>query len=104
MSEELQGPFLKFLESGVARGGFETDDALAALLPLMKQTLAAHKAGFVAPLDGIQELVLTEQGFLAFPPGKERSAQKNSGQVEAIQTPATHGVEVVGESRRTTDL
>ena len=44
MSETAQPAFLKFLEEGAARGGFETDDALAALLPLMKQTLAAHQA------------------------------------------------------------
>ena len=77
MSEELQEPFLKFLESGVARGGFETDDALAAVLPLMKQTLAAHKSGFVAPLDGLQEIILTEQGALAFPAGKETAPKKD---------------------------
>ena len=52
----------KFLEAGVAKGGFETDDVLAALLPLMKQVLAAHEAGLVAPLDGIQDLVVTEPG------------------------------------------
>ena len=54
----------KFLEAGVAKGGFETDDVLAALLPLMKQVLAAHEAGLVAPLNGIQDLVVTEQGQL----------------------------------------
>ena len=61
MSETAQPAFLKFLEDGVARGGFETDDALAALLPLMKQVLAAHKAALVAPLDRIQDLVVTDQ-------------------------------------------
>ena len=45
MSEQTQPAFLSFLEAGVGQGGFETDDALAALLPLMKQTLAAHQAG-----------------------------------------------------------
>src|SRR5436190_8310485 len=104
MSEEPQGPFLKFLDAGQARGGFETDDTLAAVLPLMKQTLAAHKTGFVAPLEGLQEIILTEQSALAFPAGKEMAAKKNSAKVEAIQVPASHGVEVVGESRRTTDL
>ena len=49
MSEANQPPFLKFLAAGVANGGFETDDTLAALLPLMKQVLAAHEAGLVAP-------------------------------------------------------
>ena len=48
MSDQNQVPFIKFLEAGVAKGGFETDDALSALLPLMKQVLAAHTAGMVA--------------------------------------------------------
>ena len=42
MSEQNQPAFLQFLEAGVAKGGFETDDVLAALLPLMKQVLSAH--------------------------------------------------------------
>lgn len=37
MSKAIESPFLKFLEAGEAKGGFETDDVLAALLPLMKQ-------------------------------------------------------------------
>jgi hypothetical protein len=49
VSESNQTPFLDFLEAGVGRGGFETDDVLAALLPLMKQVLAAHDAGLRVP-------------------------------------------------------
>ena len=51
MSDLIQPPFLKFLETDAAKGGLETDDVLAALLPLMKQVLAgishAHKAGII---------------------------------------------------------
>src|SRR6266540_7520852 len=62
--------FLRFLEGGIARGGFETDDVLAALLPLMKQVLAAHQAGLVAPLNGIQDLLIAAEGHLMFLPTK----------------------------------
>ena len=41
MSEAAETPFLKFLHSGIERGGFETDDVLASVLPLMRQTLRA---------------------------------------------------------------
>src|SRR5438128_342875 len=101
MNELKQPPFLKFLEAGVAKGGFETDDVLAALLPLMKQVLAAHEAGLVAPLDGIQDLVVTEAGLLMFGRAKVNSPEKNTGKVEALQSPVSSAVEVIAESRRT---
>ncbi|HWX20733.1 MAG TPA: AAA domain-containing protein [Candidatus Binatia bacterium] len=104
MSDVVQAPFLKLLEAGVAKGGFETDDALAALLPLMKQVRAAHEAGFVAPLEGIRDLTVTEQGHLRFSPAKASSPVKNTAKVEALQAPVSHAVEVVAESRRTADL
>ena len=63
MNELAEAPFLAFLEAGIAKGGFETDDVLAALLPLMKQVQAAHEAGLVAPLDGIKHLTIAEQVF-----------------------------------------
>ncbi len=104
MSEVSQAPFLKFLEAGVGKGGFETDDVLAALLPLLKQVLDAHEAGLVAPLRGIQDLILTEQGHLRFAPARVSSPEKNTAKVEALQSPVSHAVEVVAESRRTADI
>ncbi|HMP82887.1 MAG TPA: WGR domain-containing protein [Verrucomicrobiota bacterium] len=104
MSEPNQPPFLKFLEAGVAKGGFETDDVLAAVVPLMKQVLAAHEAGLVAPLDGVQDLVVTEEGQLRFAQAKVNSPEKNSSKVEAIQSPVSSAVEVVAESRRMADI
>lgn len=104
MSEAAQPPFLKFLEAGVAKGGFETDDVLAAVLPLMKQVLAAHEAGLVAPLDGVRDLTLTESGQLLFAPTKVNPPEKNPSQVEALQLSVSGAVEVVGESRRVADV
>ena len=104
MSDSNQSPFLGFLESGVARGGFETDDVLAALLPLMRQVLAAHEAQQVAPLAGIQDLVVTDEGCLRFVPAKVHPPQKNSGQIEKMQSAMSHAVEVVAESQRSADL
>lgn len=104
MSKAIESPFLKFLEAGEAKGGFETDDVLAALLPLMKQVLAAHKAGLVAPLNDIQDLTVTEQGHLMFAPAKVSSPEKNAAKVEALQSPVSQAVEVVAELRRTADI
>ena len=105
MSDEVElPPFLRFLEDGVSRGGFETDDILAVLLPLMRQTLAAHDAGLVAPLSGIRDLLLTAQGTLGFAPEKAGPAQINSAKIEELQAPMSQGVEIVAQRRRTADI
>ncbi len=104
MSEPNPPPFLKFLETGVSRGGFEADDALAALLPLMKQVIAVHEAGLVAPLDGLQDLILTEAGQLMFAPARVNPPEKNTGRLESLQSPVSSAMEVVAESRRVADV
>jgi predicted DNA-binding WGR domain protein len=104
MSELSQPVFLKFLEDGVTKGGFETDDVLAALLPLMKQVQAAHAGGLVAPLNGLADLSVAEAGQLRFAPDKVHPPEKNPGKVEALQAPASRAVEVVAESRRVADI
>ena len=104
MGKPLETPFLNFLEAGLAKGGFETDDVLAALLPLMKQVLATHQAGLVAPLQGLQHLLLAEQGRLMFAPAKGSAPEKNTAKVEALQSPVSSAVDVVAESQRTANI
>jgi predicted DNA-binding WGR domain protein len=104
VAEIVETPFEQFLEAGLAKGGFETDDVLAALLPLMQQVREVHEAGRVAPLNGLENIQVTEQGHLLFVPDKASLPQKNTSKVEALQSPVSHAVEVVGESRRTTNL
>ena len=98
--EPIQPPFLKFLEAGSARGGFETDDILAAFLPLMKQTHAAHGSGLVAPLNGTADLSQTADGHLMFAPAKAGPPEKNTAKVQELQSPASRAMEIVAESRR----
>jgi len=100
----MQAAFTRFLEEAAAKGGCETDDVLAALLPLMKQVLAAHEAGQVAPLDGIGDVTLSPEGCLAFDPAKTSPPERNTAKVEALQAAASRAVEVVAESRRTADI
>ena len=104
MTDSNGPPFLQFLEIGVAKGGFETDDILAALLPLMKQVVAAHEAGLVAPLDGLRDVRVTDAGHLMFAPAKVNSPKKVTAKVETLQVPVSEAVEVIGESRRTADI
>ncbi len=104
MSELNQPAFLRFLEAGVAKGGFEADDVLAALLPLMKQVLATHEAGLVAPLNGLQDLDVAEAGHLMFGPPKVSPPERNNSKIEALRPPVSRAVDVVAESRRTADM
>jgi len=104
MSDPQASGFLRFLESGLERGGFETDDVLAVILPLMRKVLSAHEAGLVAPLEGVEDLIVTDAGHLRFVPAKVKSPEKHTARVEALQQPASEGVVVVGESSRTADL
>jgi predicted DNA-binding WGR domain protein len=104
VSESIEKDFLSFLEAANARGGFETDDALTALLPLMKQVLAAHETGSVAPLRGLADLRRAEGGSLMFVPEKAGPPQKNLAKIEELQSPVSRGVEVVALSRRTADI
>ena len=104
MSVPAHAPFLEFLETALAKGVFETDDVLAAVLPLMKQVLATHEAGLIAPLDGIQDLTFTETGQLMFAPARVNPPEKNTSKVEALQASVSGAVEVVGESRRVADV
>jgi predicted DNA-binding WGR domain protein len=104
VNELEEAPFLRFLEAGVSKGGFETDDVLSALLPLMKQVRAAHSAGLVAPLNGIQDLKVTEDGHLSFEPSKASAPERNVAKVEALQSPVSRAMEVIGETRRVSDI
>ena len=48
--------FSHYLIDGIAQGGFQTDDVLAGVLPLMRQVIETHSQGRVAPLIGISKL------------------------------------------------
>lgn len=97
-------PFKQFLDAGVDKGGFETDDILAALVPLLKQVRAAHEAGWVAPLDGTRSLAATPTGQLAFDPSGVNPPVKNTSAVEQLQAKASTALDVVAESRRVADV
>ncbi|QJE97133.1 DUF4011 domain-containing protein [Luteolibacter luteus] len=93
-------PFLRFLEHGAGQGGFEVDDVLAAVLPLMREVAAIHEAGRVAPLRGLSSLVVHEERALGLssPDGIEPSS--NAAKVYQLLAPVGHGIQVIGGTRR----
>ena len=75
----------KFLTGGIARGGFETDDVLCGAFTAHETgARAAHDSGLVAPLEGITDLVLADQGFLKFRPGKGSPTDKEHAPARGI--------------------
>ena len=102
MSDE-PARFLIFLRRGAEEGGFGTDDVLAAILPLFEQVAQAHQGGLVAPLDGVDDLIVDE-ARLGFDPAQSRAPRKNPVRIEALQKPAATALDIVGRSRRTADI
>lgn len=100
---ETSRTFLEFLQDGRERGGFETDDVLAAVLPLMEQVHRTHEEGFVAPLEGVGSIV-SDQTRLSFDDTQRRKARKSPLRLAVIQKPVSAAVDVVGETRQTADL
>jgi len=95
----IENPFLHFLEQGQERGGFETDDVLAAILPLMREVAAIHDAGNVAPLAGLSAISIHEDLALGLRHPAGIPGSSNAIRVYELQVPASHGVEVIGHTR-----
>ncbi|WP_395743998.1 WGR domain-containing protein [Prosthecobacter sp.] len=96
--------FAAFLAQGFDRGGFETEDVLAAVLPLMREAVAIHATGQVAPLRGIAAVVVHDGRALGFASPAGLPRQHNDSRLREVQGPQPRGLEVMGESRRETDL
>ena len=96
--------FQSFLVSGVERGGFETDDLLYAMLPLMEQVLEMHEQGLVAPLAGLAALQVTHRQ-LWFENAAGKEPGKATGEIQRIQRAlASRAMTVVGQNDLTVDL
>jgi superfamily I DNA and/or RNA helicase len=87
--------FTEFLEQRLEGGGFTTEDALSALLPLVRQVVAAHRAGMVAPLQGINALHV-ENNRLWFEESLLAKPTLQSGKLREIERPASRAVDVIG--------
>lgn len=94
-----ENPFLIFLERGHDRGGFETDDVLAAVLPLMREVAAIHDAGRVSPLRGVSAIIVHEGRALGLKSQEGTPPSSNATRIRELQLPASQGVEVIGEMR-----
>lgn len=96
--------FSTFLNQGIQQGGFETEDVLAAVLPLMFEVLAFHENGRVAPLRGISSIQVREGRVLGLALSSGVETERNDNRLREFLTSPSHGLEVIGESKRETDI
>lgn len=95
--------FTEFFSDRQATGGFSTEDTLAAFLPLARQVLETHLSGNVAPLAGLEALQVDE-GRIWFADGQATPLRNNLAAVRPLEQPASRSVEILAESRHTTDV
>jgi predicted DNA-binding WGR domain protein len=94
-------PLLALLDAGLGRGGLQTDDVLAVVLPLLREVAQLHEQGRVAALDGVLSYQVTDAGALTLTLPQGAAPSSNRVAVERLQGPAASVLRVVGESRLT---
>jgi predicted DNA-binding WGR domain protein/very-short-patch-repair endonuclease len=94
--------FLDYL-ADIQEEGLETDDLLAAILPLMEQTQAVHEKGQVAPLDGV-ERIFVARGRLWFKNSESCPPRSAKPKLAKLQEAQSKAFEVVGSVEQKTDI
>lgn len=95
--------FHDFLRARLATGGFSTEDTLSSFLPLVRQVLQAHGARLVAPLEGLAALHV-EGTRIWFEEAKRHESRNRTADVRRIESGESAPIEVVSETRRTTQV
>ena len=95
--------FETFLAERLEADGFSTEDVLSSFLPLAREVLETHLAGFVAPLEGLSELQV-EGVRVWYEPSKRQLPRHNEKSVRSIEIANRTAVEVVSETRRVTEV
>ena len=80
------GNVVDFLMSGIAQGGFQTDDIVSSLVPLFQQVLKLHENGRITPLDDLSKLRV-DRGQVWFENAHSSEARLNSEKIEKLQAP-----------------
>jgi predicted DNA-binding WGR domain protein/sulfur carrier protein ThiS len=96
-------PFLDFLRDRLEKSGFTTEDTLASVLPLFRQAADAHDAGLVAPLDGVERLVVNGIA-IGFDDALRVKASARDGNIEAMNRPSTAAFDVMSTASRAFDV
>ena len=89
--------FLEFLRARGPSEGFSTEDALACFLPLAKRVLEIHQSGQVAPLVGVDHIVV-EDGQLSFRTPNSTEVKSGDSRRYEFQAYWSSPIDVVSES------
>ena len=95
--------FVDFLPVWNAHDSVATEDILSCFLPLVRETLAAHQLGLVAPLAGVADLQV-DMHRLWFEEHCRTQPRKANAQVAAIEAKHDFSWDVVAESQRDLDV
>jgi len=90
--------FTDYLTERIEAGGFTTEDALASFLPLVRQVENEHRAGSVAPLQGVNA-VRVEGNRLWYEESHARKPIHENARILEKEEAISRGVEVVGQYR-----
>lgn len=101
MSDDL--PFIQLLEAGASRGGLQTEDVLALVLPLFREVAGLHADEKIADLGDPRSVAVSEVGTLGLRDPQGHAAREHRDAVEKLQAPVSSVLQVVGESRVTQD-
>jgi predicted DNA-binding WGR domain protein len=93
----------EFLERASTAGGLHTDDVLTAMLPLFRQLASWHADELVAPSLTLRDLEVNDRGGLFTIATHGVRPTRSIDAVERIQRPFTSALNVVGQSRVTSD-
>ncbi|HEV8058958.1 MAG TPA: AAA domain-containing protein [Gemmataceae bacterium] len=95
--------FLEFFLGRIEHGGFTTEDVLTSVLPLVRQTVVAHAAGLVAPLEGLDDLQVDGVRIL-FDEARRISPTLQNKTVNTLEQAENRALEIIGESRVTMEI
>lgn len=95
--------FEQFLADKMLAEEVSTEDVLASFLPLLREVLEAHGHGLVAPLEGTQDLHVAGVR-LWFEEAKRLPPRTNPTEVARLETAGQTAVEVLSETRRSTEV
>lgn len=98
-----EAPFIRFLNEGVERGGFETDDVLTTVLPFFEMVSIAHQEGLICGLRELRDLMVGPAGELQLDVSHYVSPILSVTRLQEL-APQRTGVEIVGAVRHTVDL
>ena len=95
--------FQAFLADQIRRGGASTEDVLVSFIPLVRQVIATHELGDVAPLEGVEQIQV-DGAILGFPEPQSRAARQNHSTLRKLLRTRESAIEVIGESRVVADV